>query len=341
MKGYKKPILITCQPDDFFFLWQNHLYIESCLKMGFSEENIHILLFTPEWRPANKKWEKLKEYYPKLNIFYYPDKGASKHLGLYIPIIRPHILWQHFEQYPNLENETIIYTDCDILFKEGLDIEKFFDNDICYVSDASSYMNFSYFEKKKTEVLENKLEISKQVDPLYEMCRLVGIDKQIVIDNDKNIGGVQYILKGVNSDFWKKVEKDCLSIRYGLQKVNRDFYASENAGIQSWCSDLWAVIFNLWYLKKEVKVVPEMDFTWSSDPITKLEKTGIFHNAGIVGEFQGDIPVFYKGKYHNGLNPLNDPWLDKLKDDEKNKTLANNFYVNCLFDIKQKYGSQY
>ena len=42
-----KPIIITAQPDDQYFIWQNHLYIESCLKQGFNQDQIHILLFVP------------------------------------------------------------------------------------------------------------------------------------------------------------------------------------------------------------------------------------------------------------------------------------------------------
>src|SRR6185436_9399581 len=147
----KKPILLTCQPDDDFWIWQNHLYIESCLKVGFNEEQLHILLYNPPWRPINTNWDKLKEYYPKLNIYRYTDaeKGVSQHLGVYIPILRPHILWQHFEKFPELEKETIIYTDCDILWTNTKEISKLYEDETCYMSNASSYMNNTYFENKK------------------------------------------------------------------------------------------------------------------------------------------------------------------------------------------------
>ena len=68
-----KPILITCQPTDSYFIWQNHLYIESCLDQGFKEEQIHILLYNPKGRAYNDKWDELKKHYPKLNIFVYEE----------------------------------------------------------------------------------------------------------------------------------------------------------------------------------------------------------------------------------------------------------------------------
>ena len=335
----KKPIILTAQPDDDFFIWQNHLYIESCLEAGFDEERIHILLYTPPVRQINKKWDKLKEYYPKLQIFRYSDgiDRFYKLLGVYIPLLRPHILTQHFQDFPELSKETILYTDSDILWTKNLDINKFFDDDICYLSDAHSYMNNDYFDRKYNDTKEELKEEAKKRDFLQEICSLSGISKDIVLENNKNIGGVQYILKGVDAEFWQKVQKDCFQIRVHLQGINKTFYENENKGIQSWCADLWAVIFNLWYRNKTVKIVPEMDFSWSTDSIEKLDKVGIFHNAGITGEMKGDIPVFFKGKYHTGLDPFKDPNLEKVHQNEQSKTLANHYYVDKLIQLKQKY----
>lgn len=336
----KKPTIITCQPSDDYFIWQNHLYIESCIEAGFSEENIHILIYDPPRRAINLKWDKLKEFYPKLNIHRYGDKGIVQFIPIYIPILRPHILWQHFEKFPQLKDETILYTDSDILWTKNLDIQKLFEDDVCYMSDASSYMNVSYFDRKAKEVTENKEEAEKR-DFLNEICILSGISKDIVIENNKNIGGVQYILKNIDADFWKKVEQDVLKIRVHLMTANKKFYKSENAGIQSWCADLWAVIFNLWYRKYEVQIVPEMDFAWGSDNISKLDKVGIYHNAGIVADKHGDIPTFYKGAYHLGKNPFTDPHLEVVYNNEKTKTLCNWYYAKKLVELKNKYNINY
>lgn len=336
-----KPILITCQPDDQYFLWQNHLYVESCLERGFEQEQIHILLYKPTYREYNKNWEKLKEYYPKLNIFLYEDKGVQEYLKVYIPILRPHILWQHFNAHPELENKTIIYTDCDILWTNGLDIEKFYDDEICYMSDARSYLNHSYFESKKKDILpERKLE-SESRDFLAEICNIVGINKSVAIENDANTGGVQYILKNINASFWKKVEQDTLKIRKHLLQANRDFFKNENAGIQSWCADLWAVQFNLWHKGYETKVVKELDFAWAPDPITKLETHTILHNAGITAEHMNNIPMFYKGKYHTGQDPMKDPHLQTVLNNEESKKLCTHYYTTKLVELKNKYNLNY
>lgn len=331
-----KPIFITCQPDDQYFIWQNHLYIESCLQQGVTEDQIHILLYKPRGREFNTNWNKLKEYYPKLNIFVYEDRGVQQHLGMYIPILRPHILWQHFEAFPELEDRTIVYTDCDILWTDKMNINHLLEDDINYVSDASSYLNYTYFQSKYKDVLPEKQEQAKQRDFAKEVCTIVGIDVQTLMDNNNNTGGVQYILKGINAEFWKKVEKDVLAIRKHLLQVNKEFYKNENAGIQSWCADLWAVQLNLWFHNKESKMVPELAFAWSTDPIQKLETHGILHNAGITGQ-ETSHPVFYKGKYHQGADPTKDAHLDVILNNETSKKFCTWYYANKLKELSIKY----
>jgi hypothetical protein len=336
-----KPIFITCQPTDTYFIWQNHLYIESCLQQGITEDQIHILLYKPRGREFNTNWNKLKECYPKLNIFVYEDRGVQQHLGIYIPILRPHILWQHFEAFPELEDRTIVYTDCDILWTDNMNINHLLEDDINYVSDASSYLNYSYFKSKYKDVLPEKQEQAKQRDFAKEVCTIVGIDVQTLMDNNSNTGGVQYVLKNINADFWKKIEKDVLAIRKHLLQVNKEFYKDENTGIQSWCADLWAVQLNLWFFNKKSQTVKELDFAWSSDPIGKIETSPILHNAGITGNTMGDVLCFYKGKYHQGADPTIDTHLEEVINNEKSQKLCTWYYANELKKLKQKYNLNY
>ena len=262
-------------------------------------------------------------------------------MGVYIPILRPHILWQHFEVYPELKDKTIIYTDSDILWLDTLNINHLLLDNINYVSDASSYLNYSYFENKYKQVIPEKLEEAKSVDFLKEVCNIVGVDKKIVIDNNNNTGGVQYILKNIDADFWKKVETDVLKIRLYLQQVNKIYFKNENDGIQSWCADLWAVQFNLWYRNLETKVVKELDFAWATEPIEKLNSCTIFHNAGVTGKYMNDVPYFYKGAYHTGQNPLLDEHLETVIKNEKSKKYCTWYYTNKLLELKNKYNINY
>ena len=126
-----------------------------------------------------------------------------------------------------------------------------------------------------------------------------------------------------------------------LQQVNKIYFKNENDGIQSWCADLWAVQFNLWYRNLETKVVKELDFAWATESIEKLNSCTIFHNAGVTGKYMNDIPYFYKGAYHTGQNPLLDEHLETVINNEQSKKHCTWYYTNKLLELKNKYNINY
>jgi hypothetical protein len=123
--------------------------------------------------------------------------------------------------------------------------------------------------------------------------------------------------------------------------VNREFFKDENAGFQSWCADMWAVLWNLWLRNQETKVVPELAFAWSTDPIVKLKSHTILHNAGVTSPMMDSVPMFYKGKYHMGSDPTKDAHLDVILNNEKSKLKCNWHYANKLNELKNKYKLNY
>ena len=104
---------------------------------------------------------------------------------------------------------------------------------------------------------------------------------------------------------------------------------------------MWAVLWNLWLNGNETKVISELDFAWGPEPISKLDKCSIYHNAGIVSENQKDYPLFFKGKYAGGIDPTNDPHLQVVLDNEESKKYCVWHYANELNKLKQKYNLNY
>jgi len=333
-------VYLQAAPNDYYYSWQTHLWLESLREIGKSDKAISAI-FVPQGREFNNKhWENIQKLYPEATFkFYEQTHNLNPLLQLYVPIIRPYVLIKLFQEHPELEKKAILYTDCDILFNEKFNIDKYLDDDICYLSDTNSYINASYFDSKVKDVLPSKLEEYKQIDVLHGATKIVGISREVAEKNNLHSGGAQYLLKNIDWTFWDKMMSDTLNIKKYLSGVNRVYFEDENKGFQSFCSDMWGVLWNLWNRGQKTQIVPEMEFVWSSDPITKLDKPniGIFHNAGIVSEFQGDIPVFFKGKYHNGLNPFKDPHLDEVHNNERSKTLANWYYVKKLIELREKY----
>lgn len=250
-------------------------------------------------------------------------------------------MWRYFKEHPKRSADAIFYCDSDILFTKAFNIEKFVEDDICYLSDTNSYINASYFDSKVNQVLPEKLEEYKTRDILAELTSIIGISREIAETNNDHSGGAQYLLKYTDAYFWNKVMNDCLIIRKYLQKVNKDFFKDENAGFQSWCADMWAILWNLWLRDQETKVIPEMAFTWATDLIEKLDTTTIFHNAGITGVEMNGYPCFYKGKYHLGEDPMKDPHLDAILAHPESQKYCTWYYAKKLKELNFKYNLEY
>lgn len=281
---------ICVQPRLLYYAWQVETMINNFIKYGVNPHNIEILIAYNKKdetsSPQNIEiWDKLITKYQNVKFFLYKDTRPKP--IYYISSIRPNILKQHFKQFPRLENENIFYHDCDILFTSNPKLEEFTNNSICYLSNTNSYINYDYI-------------ISKGEDIYNEMCNIIGIDKEIPKLNNSNSGGAQYILKNINYKFWEKVEIDCEKLYYEISILN-NYKTSQDITyhpIQIWCADMWAVLWNLWLLEKETKVIDELDFCWATDNIERWSQVNIYHNAGVTEDDDG---LFYKGKYINNI----------------------------------------
>lgn len=335
-------VFIQACPDDGFYMWQTHVWLESLRKIGHSDKAIS-LVFTPGDRKVkNEYWDNLVSLYPESTFFFQgDDDGISKFLPFYIPILRPYILSKYFKLHPELKEKAIFYCDADVVFTENLDIDKYLNDDINYLSNTLSYISADYFEKKTNDVTPSKLEQYKKRDVLSEACKIVGISKEKAVENNLNSGGAQYLLKNIDYTFWDKVFGDCLTIRQYLQTINRQYFESEAKGFQSWCCDMWSVLWNLWHRNQDTRIVEEMDFAWSTDDVEKLQKVGIMHNAGVVGKFHGETPMFFKGTYIQSENLFQDPHLDIVLNNKNNQKTCNNYYLKQIIETNSKYNIDY
>jgi len=328
---------VTVCPDDTYYTWQVHLWLESLREIGMSDKAV-ALIFTPNYREENPKWKQVTDLYPEATFKFYKDEdNLTPLIGIYIPVLRPYTMWRFLRDNPQYSSKALFYCDSDILFTKDFNIDKYLDDDINYLSDTVSYVSAAYFDSKVKDVLPHKVEEYKSRDILAEVASLVGISREVCEKNNANSGGAQYLLKNMDSKFWSKVMNDCILIRTYLQKINREFFENEDRGFQSWCADMWAVLWNLWLRNQTTVVVPELNFAWSTDPIDKLQETTILHNAGIVSETGNGYPAFYKGKYHEGANPFLDSQIDTVLKDATSQKHCTWFYAKKLSELNEKY----
>lgn len=318
----KDMIFISVAPDDTYFWWQYKVFLTNLDALGYKNE-IHILLFVPKNRlgQRNSRFLELEEQYKGTNIkfFWYEDTEnllETIQRIQYIPLLRPHCLRRHFEAYPELSSKAFFYHDSDICFTKYLDFEPFLreDDPVCYLSDTRSYISSEYFDSKKKDVLPHMLEAYEKIDILGELSKLFGISRKICEENKDGSGGAQYLLKGIDANYWADVEKGCIIIRSSLYHaiggLNRIFFETEEKGFQSWCCDMWSVLWNLWRRGIKTECPKELDFAWATDPIEKWDKVYLYHDAGAsTREVEPGHKLFNKRELpyvNNQRTPLDD-----------------------------------
>ena len=248
-----------------------------------------------------KDWQYLIDKYPNVKIFFYEDSGVD--LALYIPQLRPHSLKKHFEKYKDiLQDRIFFYHDSDIIFNFLPNFDILCQGDINWQSDTSHYLDYNYLRRKEEE---GNIPSEEAISVL---CNIGNISIETMRAYSNKTGGAQYILKGIDYNFWEDIERQVIEIRKKFtfnqpNSINSKYFESENKGFQSWCADMWAVNMALWNRDKITDITPELDFSWATDSNETYSKKPIYHNAGATGVEPG---VFCKSKWINkspiGLN---------------------------------------
>ena len=280
---------ICVQPRLLYYAWQVEVMLNNFLNNNISPYDIDVLV---AWNPNDDTnnihnvipWFKLKEKYKNVNIIFYKD---TRNNPQYISSIRPNILKQHFLNHPELKDKVIFYHDCDILFTKPINFNCFTNDDIWYLSNTNSYINYNYI-------------ISKGKNIYDKMCDIIGINPLIPKLMNPNSGGAQYIMKNVDYKFWEKVENDSEELFKQITEINKinKIKDPNYHELQIWCADMWAILWNAWLKGNETKVVPELDFCWATDNIKRWNEVSIFHNAGVTPERKD---LFFKGDFINYL----------------------------------------
>jgi hypothetical protein len=309
---------ICVQPRILYYVWQVEVMINNFIKHGINPNNIDILV---AWNPNDdtskpenvEAWDKLASHYSSVRFFFYQDTREQP--IYYISSVRPNILKQHFKAHPELESEAIFYHDCDIVFTRKPDFNAFLNDNIWYLSNTNSYINYDYI-------------ISKGLDVYDKMCEITKMNPLIPRLMNSNSGGAQYLMKNIDWAFWEFVERDSEKLFKEITELNNQKKSTDPNyhELQIWCADMWAVLWNGWMLGNETKVVSEMDFSWATDLSNRWNETLIYHNAGATCGCGG---TFYKALYMDVL-----PYDLDIEKFDKEKNCYN--YVLEIKETSQK-----
>jgi hypothetical protein len=156
-----------------------------------------------------------------------------------------------------------------------------------YGSDTRWYIGHSYIKSKGEDILD-------------AMCEIVDISKNIIEENEENAIGAQYLMKGIDYNFWDNVEKDSENLFREINLLSNKKKQIEPSyhELQIWCADMWAVLWNGWKLGKQTICHKDLEFSWATSTEEDWNRLNIFHNAGVTTSTSG---LFYKAEYMNEL----------------------------------------
>jgi hypothetical protein len=298
-------IFVSAQPDEVFFHWQVELYLYQFSKQGIKDKSYAIFGYSGE-SPSSYIVNLAKTY----NIFWYKDERTNKK---YVPTIRPHVLKKFFKQYPHL-GKNVFYHDSDIFIPKLPPFHEMLNDDIGYLSDTISYIGYKYIASCGKRY-KNKYPELPDDDIVNVMTDCVGISKELLIENDENSGGAQYLLKNLDYQYWQNVESTCYNLYTTLKTYEANYPIDHH--IQTWTTDMWAVLWEYWKRGGKTVVHKELDFSWAVDDRKRYHDKNIFHLAGVTDKSPKD--VFFKGNYRN---------TNLLEAYQHNKQLFDNISTN-------------
>ncbi len=296
-----KILFVSAQPDVPYFIWQIKLYVHNFIQKGINPKQIHII-FSYDQEKNKPSDESLDLIKLGVNISHFKDERERKN---YIPSIKPYLIYKWLEKNPEYGKMFFLH-DSDIIWNELPNLEKFTQDDIIYLSDTKNYIGYNYLKSASLNY-EREFKNCEKEQLINEMCKVIPIDKETIINNQNNSGGGQYIIKNTDKEFWKKVYEDSF-IMYSTMMIFQKKFPIRNNKVQFWTAEMWSLLWNLWKTKKETKIIDELDFSWATDTIDNFYKKPILHMAGVTENMKHN--KFYKGEFID-RNPI-----ELLKKDE-------------------------
>lgn len=321
----KDIVFVTAQPDVPYFHWQAKLYVHNFIEKNINPNQIHIIFSTLGNNKPSQTALNLKEF--GINVHFYKDDRSYRN---YIPSIKPFLIYKWLEENPEFEKCFFLH-DADIIFRKLPDFQSLLCDDISYLSDTIGYIGYNYiidccnrYEKQHTTSRKGQL--------LEEMANIVGINVDLIKDNQLNSGGGQYLIKNTNWSIWKKIYEDSTPLYNQMLDYQKRFPINPGQ-IQFWTAEMWSLLWNLWKFEKKTKITKELDFSWATDNVDVYDKKPILHMAGITDDLKKT--KFYKGDYIN-VDPIEKLRKDSTFFDYVDKRNSTIKYIDVMKSFIEK-----
>lgn len=282
--------------------------------MGILPPQIHVVLgLDVSTGKIPDDWLKLQERYVGVQFFFYDD---TRGINTYQPSLQAHILEKHWKANPYMEREDVFFHDADFIFTKPFDFTPFLQDDIWYLSDTVSYIGGEYIKSKGDIVLDT-------------MCEIAGLESDFVLQQQKNSGGAQKLMKKVPTQYWKDAYDLQMELWEKIPPISQKIDAQKKKDgedylmLQHWTMSMWAELWMAWKYGRETCVPKEFNFFFAIDHIDRWEDYAFFHNAGVVDNKQG---IFFKGDFNDKL-----PYGHKI--DNPNKEVTGWKYFEFIQEV--------
>lgn len=276
-------IYLNVIPDELYFLWQIEILLYNFHSIGINQKDIHVIIGYDEHKGVN---ERISQFIHECNyalFFTYSDDRTNK---VYSASLVQYLIAKHLEAHPYLESEALFIHDSDIIFKHKLELTTLLQDTNWYASYSGDYIGCDYIITHGGDLLFNK------------MCTIVGISPEIVIANNKNAGGAQYLVKETTASFWLKVANDGELLYKLLLKENLPNgiidYSKYSPKVNPWYASMWAMWWNSILINRPLQVTDVLDFCWADEDIRRWHTTSILHYSM---KYKNDLPCFRKTNY--------------------------------------------
>lgn len=263
-------IYLSAQPDRLKFYWQLVAQLHNFKAVGIPLDQVQVLVGCDQGPPSAAMQHLAR--HSGARVFFYPYVSGGH--GGYVPAVRPQLLAQHYAAHKNLKYQYVFYLDSDVIFNRLPQYELLPQDGRWYLSDTRNYLGAQYLLRCG----------GPQV--FMDMCSTVGIDPFSVIEREDQTGGAQYVLHGVDADFWQDVERDCVNLHSLWQRHQRRYAALGQRPVQWWCADMWAVLWNAWKRRKQTILHDELSFAWGHHPAIHNEQRVMLHLSGVTVQTQ-------------------------------------------------------
>jgi hypothetical protein len=280
-------IFLSAQPDEVYFHWQVELYLYQFSIHGIIDR-CYAVFFHKSDEPSAAVKELQKKY--KHIICYKDDRDTQP---LYKPLVRPYVLKKFFKDYSQL-GKNVFYHDSDIFLVKLPKFELLLGDEHAYVSDTINYIGYNYLKTCSARYKDKHNELPED-DLFNKMCKVMNMSPDLIKERDSNSGGAQYLLKNIDSEYWERVEASTEKLFTFFKAYEKEHPIAHH--VQSWATDMWAVLWEYWRSGNNTIVHDELKFSWATDNVANYFKQNIFHLAGINANMSAD--KFYKGAYHS------------------------------------------